>query len=149
MQILQHEQHGSGSRAVGEQRERLLEQAQLRARGLPIDPPELSERMQGLDERLVGQLRAHQIDRAPEQDLEPCVAGACRELGREPGLADARFSSDQDGRTAPRPRRVQRAIELPELTYAPDESLTRASLHSGQYRADNTGWEGARTHLVT
>jgi hypothetical protein len=47
------------------------------------------------------------------------------------------------------PRRVQRALELPELAYAPDESLTRASLHSGQYRADNAGWEGARTHLVT
>jgi len=43
--------------------------------------------MQGLDERLVGQLCAQEIDRAPEQDLEPCVAGACRELGREPRLA--------------------------------------------------------------
>lgn len=88
MQILEREQHGSGGCAVSEQRERLLEQAQLRARHLPIDPPKLPERTQGLDERMVGQLRAHQIDRAPEQDLEPCVASACRELGREPGLAD-------------------------------------------------------------
>jgi len=30
------------------------------------------------------------------------------ELGREPSLADARLSGDEDGRTAPRPRLVER-----------------------------------------
>ncbi len=39
VQILEHEQHGSGSRAVREQCERLLEHLQLRARRVPIDPP--------------------------------------------------------------------------------------------------------------
>ena len=130
VQILEHEQHGRGGRALGEQRERLLEHPQLRARGPLIDLPKLSERAQGLDERLVGQLRADEIDRAPEEDLEPCVAGAARELGREPGLADARLSGDEDGRAAARPRRVERALELPELACASDERRSGASLHA-------------------
>ena len=136
MQVLEHEQHRRGGRALGEQRERLLEHPQLRARRLPVDLPRLAERTQGLDERLVRQLGADEIDRAPEQDLEPRGAGARRELGREPGLADARLAGDEDGRAAPRPRRVERALELPELARASDEHLARASLHSGQYRAD-------------
>ena len=101
-------------------------------------PPRLSERTQRLDERLVRQLRADEIDRAPEQDLEPRVAGAARELGREPGLADARLAGDEDGRAAPRLRRVERALELLELACASDERRARASLHRGQYRAGAT-----------
>ena len=135
VQILEHEQHRCGSRALGEQRERLLEHPQLRARRLPVDLPRLSERTQGLDERLVRQLRADEIDRAPEEHLEPGVAGAARELGREPRLADARLSGDEDGRAASRLRRGERALELPELACASDEHLARASLHCGQYRA--------------
>ena len=135
VQILEHEQHGCGSGALGEQRQRLLEHPQLRAGRLPLGLPGLAERAQRLDERLVRQLRADEIDRAAEEDLEPGVAGASRELGREPGLADARLPGDEDGRTRPRPRCVERALELPELACASDEHLARASLHFGQYRA--------------
>ena len=145
VQILEHEQHGRGSCAVGEQRERLLEHPQLRAGRPPVDLPRLSERTQGLDERLVRQLRADEIDRAPEEDLEPGVAGAARELGREPGLADARLSGDEDGRAAPRLRRVERALELPELACASDEHLARASLHPASIAPPPLA-EGARKH---
>ena len=75
------------------------------------------------------------VDRAPEQDLEPGGAGTSRELGREPGLADARFAGDEDGRAASGSRRIEGALELPELAYASDEDLARASHHFGQYRA--------------
>jgi hypothetical protein len=131
VQVLQHQQQGRGGRALGEQRQRVLEHPQLRARRLPIDPPGLPERAQRLDERLVRQLRTDQVDRAPEQDLEPRVAGMAGQLGRQPGLADARLPGDQDGHAAPRPRRVQRAPELPELASASDEYLDRGSLHAG------------------
>ena len=52
-----------------------------------------------------------------------------RKLGREPGLADARFSGDEDGRTSPRLRRVERAPELPELADASDELHALPRLH--------------------
>ena len=145
VQILEHEQHGCGGRAVGEQRERLLEHAQLRAGRRASTCRRLSERTQRLDERLVRQLRADEIDRAPEQDLEPGVAGAPRELGREPGLADARLAGDEDGRAAPRLRRVERALELLELACASDERRRSREPPSGQYRAAASG-EGARKH---
>jgi hypothetical protein len=125
VQIVEHEQHGRVSGAVGEQRERLLEHPQLRA-GLEL---QLSERTQGLDERLVGQLRPDEIDRAPQEDLEPCIACAAGELGREPGLANARVSGDEHGRAAPRPRRVEHPLELSELAYASYERRARAGLH--------------------
>ena len=123
MQILEYEQHRCGGRAVREQLERVLEDSQLRARRLPVDLPGLPERAQGLDERLVGQLGADEIDRAPEEDLEPRVAGALAELGHEPGLADARFAGDEDGRAVSGARRIERALELPELACASDENL--------------------------
>ena len=142
MQVLEHEQHGCGGGAPGEQRQRLLEHPQLRAGRLPVSLPGLPERAQRLGEWLVRQLRTDEIDRAPEQDLEPGAAGTSRELGGEPGLADARLSGDEDGRTRPRPRCVERALELPEFVCAPDEHLARAGLHFGQYRAANPRPEG-------
>ena len=148
MQILQHEQHGCGERALGEQRKRLLEDAQLRARGRPVDPPKVSDRAERLDERLVGQLRTDEIDRAPEEDLEALGAGASGELGGQPGLADARLPREEDGQPAPAVRCLQRALELRELACAPDEHLGRASLHPGQYRAATPGWEAARRRLA-
>ena len=87
--------------------------------------PRLPERTQGLDERLVGQLRADEIDRAAEEDLEPCVTRAFREFGRERGLPDPRFPGDKDGRTRPRLRCVERAPELPELADASNEHVAR------------------------
>jgi hypothetical protein len=96
VQILQHQQHRCGGRPLAQQRRCVLEHLQLRARRLPVDPREASEGARGLDERLVRQLRADQVDRAPNQDLEACVAGACRQLGRQPGLADARLPGDGD-----------------------------------------------------
>jgi hypothetical protein len=95
----------------------------------------LSERTQRLDERLIWQLRAYEIDRASEEHLKPSGAGTACELRREPGLADARFSGDKDRRTAPRLRSVERTLEHPKLAYASDERLAGASLHSSQYRS--------------
>ena len=137
MQVLEHEQHGCGSGAPGEQRQRVLEHPQLRAGRLPLGLPGLAERAQRLGERLVWQLGTDEIDRAAKEDLEPGAAGASRELGGEPGLADARLPGDEDGRTRPRPGCVERALELPEFACAPDEHLARAGFHFGQYRAAN------------
>jgi hypothetical protein len=128
VQVLEHEQHRAG--AIGEQRQRGLEHPQLRA-----SLPGIPERPQGVDERLVGKLGADEIDGAPEEDLEPRVAGAARELGREPGLADARVPGDQDGGAGARPRGVEGALELCELAGASDERVAWASLHSRQYRS--------------
>ena len=107
VQILQHQQHRCGGRALGEQRERLLEDPQLRARGRPVDLPKVCERTERLDERLERQLRADEIDGTPEQDLKARATGARRELGREPGLADARVPRDEA--VAPLPARAARA----------------------------------------
>ena len=142
MQVLEHEQHGCGSGAPGEQRQRLLENPQLRAGRLPVSPPGRPERAQRLGERLVRQLGSDKIDRTPEQNLEPGAAGTSRELGGEPGLADARLSGDKDGRTRSGPRCVERALELPEFACAPDEHLARAGLHFGQYREQAPRPEG-------
>ena len=132
VQIVEHDQHRCESRSVGEQRECVLEHPQLRARRLPIGAPRLPERSESLEERLVRQLRADEIDRAPEKDLESGIAGASRKLGGEPGLADARFSGDEDGRTVPRLRPIERATELPELACASDEDVARANHHLSQ-----------------
>jgi hypothetical protein len=94
VQILQHQQQRCGGGPLAQQRQRVLEHPQLRARRRPVDPRKRSERTQGLHERLVRQLGADQIDRAAEEDLEPRLAGACRQLGRQPGLADARLPGD-------------------------------------------------------
>ena len=70
---------------------------------------------------LVGQLRADEIDRASDQNLDPCLARAARELGREPGLADARLSRHEDGPAASSPCRVEGALEVLVLAFASDE----------------------------
>ena len=135
MQILEHEQDGCGLGALGEQRQRLLEGLQLGGWRRPIDVRRLPERTQSVGERLVRQLRPDEVDRATEEHLGPGGAGATCELGGEPRLADARFPGDEDDRAAPGACRIERALELPELAYASDEYLARASHHSSQYRA--------------
>jgi hypothetical protein len=144
--ILEHQQHRYGSRALAEQRQRLLEHAQLRGRRRPVDLPERSERAQGLDEGLIRQLRADQIDRAAEKHLELRAAGTRGQLGGQPGLADARLPGDQDGRPAPRPRGIERTLELPELASASDQHRARASLHSASITPPAPGLEGACKH---
>ena len=129
VQILEHEQHRCRRCALGEQAERLLEHLQLRARHPGIDPARIPERTHGLDDRLIRQLRADEIDRATEQDVESRVAGTPRELGREPGLADAGFSSDEHGRTTPGSRRIERTLQFPELVEPSDEHLAPARHH--------------------
>jgi hypothetical protein len=146
VQILEHEQHGHGSGALGEQRQRLLEHPQLRAGRLPGGPPGLPERAQRLGERLIRQLRADEIDRPADQDLEPGATGTPGQLGGEPGLADARLSHDQDSRTRPRLRCFERTLKLPELPSAPDEHPGRASLHSGSIAQQTPGWKGPHKH---
>jgi hypothetical protein len=143
VQILQYEQHGCGGGALGEQRQRLLEHPQLGASCLPAGPPGFPQRTQRLGERLVRQFRADQIDRAANEDLEPRTAGTSRELGGEPGLADARLSGDQDGLTRPRPRGLEGALKLPELACSPDKHLAPASLHSGSIAQQAPGRKGA------
>ena len=92
VQILEHEQHGYGGCSLGEEGERLLEHLQLRARLRTIDPARISQGTKGLGERLIRKLRADEVDRASEEDVEARVAGNSRELGGEPCLADARFA---------------------------------------------------------
>ena len=133
VQVLEHEQHRCCS--VGEQRERVLEDLQLRAGPRLVHRPRLPERTKGIEEGLIRQLCADEVDRAPEQDLEPGFAGTSRELGRESALADAGFPGDEDRRTASGSGRIDSALELPELAYTTDEDLARASHHFGQYRA--------------
>jgi hypothetical protein len=144
MQILEHQQHGCGSGTLAEQHQRRLEQPPLRTPRRFVDPPGIAERSQGLDERLIRQLRADKINRTPEEDLEPGGAGPSRKLGRQPGFAHSRVSRNEDGRTAPGPRRIERAPELPELAYAAYETLARPSRHSGQYRAADPRLAGHR-----
>ena len=91
VEILEHEQHGYSSCALGEQRQRVLEHPQLRAGCLP-GLTRIPQRTQGLDERLVRQVRADEIDGSSDEDVEASIACPARELGREPCLADARFS---------------------------------------------------------
>jgi len=115
VRVFEHEQHRRRSCPIRQQRERLLEHRELGARGPRVDLRRRSERSQGLDEGLIRQLGPDEIDRVPQENLETRVAGACRELGCEPGLADAGLAYDQDGRTAARPGRAERAFQLPEL----------------------------------
>src|SRR6476646_5175608 len=96
---------------------------------------ELAERTQRFDERLVRQLRADEIDRAPEQDVEPRVAGPIPELGREAGLADPCVPGEEDGRPASVPGSCERALQLSELTCAPEERCVLTTHHRSQYCA--------------
>ena|SRR5436190_21442517 len=135
VQVLEHEQDRRCGGALGEQRERLFEHLQLRARSPAIWWAELAERTQRFDERLVRQLRADEIDRAPEQDLEPRAAGPIPELGHEAGLADPGVPGKQDGRPASLPGRCERALQLSELTRTPEECCVPATHHRRQYCA--------------
>ena len=86
----------TGAPARVEQRQRLLEHAQLRTGRARVDEGKLAPaRAQRLDERLVGQLRADEIEAAPDERLEAGVAGMRRELAHEPGLADPGLARDQ------------------------------------------------------
>src|SRR6185436_15683035 len=87
MQILQDEQHGDNSRAIGDQRERLLKYLKLRAGRLAIDLPESPERTQSLDERLIRQLSTDQVDRPTDEHLARLLPGTRCELRHEPRLA--------------------------------------------------------------
>ena len=146
MQILEYEQHGRGSGAPGEQRQRLLEHPQLRARPLPAGPPGLPEPAQPLGERLIRQLRADQVDRAAEKNLEPGAAGTSRGLGGEPGLADARLSRDQDGRALPGPRCAEaRSSSASSAARPTNTSLARASILVS-IAQQTAGWKGADKH---
>jgi hypothetical protein len=126
---------------IAEQVERLLEHPQLGARRRHVGPRERTERAQRLQERLVRQLRADQVDRPSEHDLEPGVAGSCRQLGREPGLADARLAGDEHRRAPVGPRRLEGALEPPELVFASDEHLARGSLHPGSIAPPASAWK--------
>ena len=128
--VLEHEQHRRRRRTIRQQRQCVLEHAQLRGRRLPPGWSTLAEWPQRLDERLVWQLGADEIDRPPEQDVEPRVACARRKLGREAALADARLAGDENGRAATGPGCVEGALELRELASASHERGFRASAHA-------------------
>ena len=111
-----------------------------------FDPQRVPERTQGLDDRLERQLRADEIDRATEQDVE-LRAGTPRELGCEPGLADAGFSSDKHGRTTPGSRRLERTLQFtvvgavrrtPRSCETPFRPVSPRGLGRGSQRAKST-----------
>ncbi len=135
VQVLEHEKHGDEGRSVGEHHEGLLEDPQLGALHALGGLPQLPERTQSLDVWLVGQLRTDEIDCPAEEDLEPGGTRTLRELGRERALPDARFSGNEDRRTGPRMRRVERVAELPELADASDEHVARTHPVPGRYGA--------------
>jgi hypothetical protein len=126
MQILEHEQHGSFDGALGEQPEGVFEHAQLRPR---VDVRKLTERTKRFYERLIRKVRADEIERATQENLESCRAGAGRELGDKPGLPDTGLAGDEDGDAAPRLCRSERTLELPELASPSYERRGGASLH--------------------
>jgi hypothetical protein len=141
VEVLQHQQQRRAGRALAEQRERLLEQAQPRAGRPRLDVQERAQGSQRLGERLERQLRADQVDRAAEQHLEALAAGTAGQIGREPGLADARFPGDQHGPTLAGPRRVERPRELLDLAPAPDEQPTCPSFHPGSIAPLAAAWK--------
>jgi hypothetical protein len=132
VQVLEHQQHRRVRRAVREEGKRVLEDKQLGAGRFAFAAP-ISKRAQRLDERLVWQLGADEIEAAPEERLEALGTSACRELRRQSGLADARLAGDERRRPVPAARRVQRLLEPAELVHASDERLARACLHGAQY----------------
>ena len=95
--VLEDQDDGRLRPAVAQLRERLLEHAQLRA------PAKLADRTQRLHERLERQLRADEVDRAPDEHLDPGVARPPRELGDQPRLADPGLALHEDGRAVFRP----------------------------------------------
>jgi hypothetical protein len=69
--------------------------------------------------------------------------GPGRQLGREPGLADARLPLTSAVVPASLPGRVEGTLELPELAAMSDEDLARGSLHPGSIAPPTPGAEGA------
>src|SRR5581483_5062665 len=115
--VLEEEQHGRGGGALREQRKRLLEDAELRSGRLP----KTADRAQRLDERLVRELRADEIDRAADEHLEAAVASAPGRRRREPRLADPRVAPDEHRGASSGLDGVEQTLELPELPFAPHE----------------------------
>jgi hypothetical protein len=134
VQILEHEQRRLRGAALREQRQRILEHAQLRAARV-IAAGELAE---GLRERLVRQLGAGEVDRAPDQHGEAGRAGLRLQLAGEPRLADARLAGDQHARAVPRARRRERAAQRRELGGASDERRHAASIRARAPRPQDT-----------
>ena len=130
VQVLEHEQHRRGGGAVGEQCQRLLEQAQLRARRAPLDLP-AAVRADAAPRRTAGTAARCRRDRSSGRagprtlrrgrgrELAP-RAGSCRcPLPRRPGRS-------RRGPPAPRPGRVPAPrARAPRPTNA---SLARASI---------------------
>jgi hypothetical protein len=147
--VLEHQQHRCGDGVIGEQGERLLENSQLRTCRWSIGLPLLAKRTQRVDERLVGQLGADEIDRASQQGLEARLPRASGELGRQPRLANARFAGDQDGSAAARLRCFERVPELAQFCCASYERRFRASLHAVSIARPAPREKGVRKHPVT
>ena len=122
--VLEHEQHRRLGCAIADQRERLLEHPELR-----LSAPQLAQRLQRLDERLVGQLRADEVDRPPDQDFEAVVACTLRSLGRQSRFADARLPGDENGRSASGSGCLERVLQLVQLGFPSDEGCPGASRH--------------------
>jgi hypothetical protein len=118
-------EHDQDRRPLDEQRQRVLEHAQLRGRLCAG----LAERTERIDERLVRQLGADEVDRASEQHLEAQVACACCELGREARLADSRLPRDEGGRAPSGLGCGECVLELRQLASPSDERGSRARPH--------------------
>ncbi len=91
VQVLEHEQHRGGGGPCGQRRQHVLEHPQPRAARVP----RLLQRTERVDERLVRELRADDVDRAADEHLES-------ELPRASARAPRRVGTS---RCPPRPRR--------------------------------------------
>ena len=110
VQILEHEQHRSGSGALGEQCQRRLEHPQLRARSTRRRPCEGSPsgRRASTNGWNGSSVPTRSIER-PTRTSNPASRARPASSDCESGLADACLSGDEDGRTAPSLRRGERA----------------------------------------
>ena len=106
-----------------------------------VGPGRFPHSTQRLDKGLERQLRADEIDRAPEQHFEVVLARAARELLRKPRLSDASFPCDEDRCPRAHPNRLERQLELLKFVRASDERPHRANGHEAQYCAASATWE--------
>ena len=115
---------------VGEQRKRLLEDPKLRpGRGVG-GPPRFPDRPERFREGLEGQLGTDQLDRVPEQLLEPRIAGDAGKFEDQPSLADPCFACDEHRGPTPRLCRQESRPKLGELRSPTDVQVARATCHA-------------------
>jgi hypothetical protein len=123
--VLEHQQQRHDGCSLAQPGQRLLEEARL-----GVGTRQRAQRAERLDEGLVGQVSAEQVDRAADQHLEPDLVGPLDDLRGKSGLADPRLAGHKDRRPVAGRPGGQRLLELLELVHASDERLAHAGLHT-------------------